>query len=156
TSEEFGGSEWAHVVHRHRGGMPRQADAAAEQALAEVLIASAASGLLDSAHDLSEGGLAQALAESCLRYGVGARVGLPDGLDPFVALFSEAAARALVAVRPDAAGEFRRLCAEHDVPATALGEVADGEVLEVRGRFSIPLEELRTAWTETFPRRFDG
>ena len=78
TREEFGGSEWAHVVHGHLGGRPPAVDLAAEQRLAGLLAAAAGDGLLTSAHDLSDGGLAQALVESCLIGGAGAMIdGLP-------------------------------------------------------------------------------
>ena len=97
TREELSGSEWAHVVHGHLGGVPPTVDLAAERALAELLIA--AVGTITSAHDLSDGGLAQALAESALRNGIGATVALPG--DAFVGLFSESAARAIVTVPDD-------------------------------------------------------
>src|SRR5437764_3988525 len=94
TGLELGGSAWARAAHGHRGGRPPAADLAAERALAAVLIAVAAGGLLAAAHDLSDGGLAVALAELCLRGGLGCRVALPG--DPFSYLFSESAARAVV------------------------------------------------------------
>ena len=97
TGDEFGGSAWAQVVHDHVGGRPPRVDLAAEQALAGVLADAAAAGWLVAAHDLSDGGLAVALTESCLRGGHGARVTRPG--DPFTFLFSESAARAVVAVR---------------------------------------------------------
>ncbi|HEY3603158.1 MAG TPA: phosphoribosylformylglycinamidine synthase subunit PurL, partial [Sporichthyaceae bacterium] len=74
TREELDGSEWAHVVHGHLGGRPPRVDLAAEQRLAALLVAGATQRLFSSAHDLSEGGLAQALAECCLRGGHGARL----------------------------------------------------------------------------------
>ncbi|MGH3369547.1 MAG: phosphoribosylformylglycinamidine synthase subunit PurL, partial [Nocardioidaceae bacterium] len=86
THEELSGSEWAHVVHGHLGGVPPRVDLAAERELADILVNASRDGLIDAAHDLSDGGLAQAVAESCLRRDVGARVWLPDDLDPFVAL----------------------------------------------------------------------
>src|SRR5215210_3097173 len=94
TREELGGSAWAAVAHGHLGGHPPAVDLPAERALADVLVALAHEGAIGSAHDLADGGLAQALAESALRYGTGAVLRL-DG-DPFVALFSESAARAVV------------------------------------------------------------
>ncbi len=77
TRDEFGGSEWAHVVHGHLGGHPPVVDFDAEIALAGLL--HEATGLISAAHDLSDGGLAQALVESCLRGGRGARITLPGG-----------------------------------------------------------------------------
>ena len=114
THEELSGSEWAHVVHGHLGGMPPVVDLEAERALAELLAEGCRQGLLASAHDLSDGGLAQALVEACLRRGVGARVGLPG--DPFVALFSESAGRVLVTVAPEDEERLVALAAAHGVP----------------------------------------
>ena len=77
TRDELGGSEWAHVVHGHLGGLPPSVDLAAERVLAEVLVDGARDQLLRAAHDLSEGGLAQALVEMALRGGIGVHVEVP-------------------------------------------------------------------------------
>ncbi|MFF0776679.1 phosphoribosylformylglycinamidine synthase subunit PurL [Nonomuraea wenchangensis] len=151
TREEFGGSEWAHVVHRHLGGLPPQADLEAEQALGAVLVEAARRGLLEGSHDLSDGGLAVALAESCLARGVGANVTLSG--DPFVDLFSESAARALVVVRPEAYDEFASLCGRHDVPCYGLG-VTGGASLVVEDVFEVPVEELRETHQGALPALF--
>ncbi|HEY2576656.1 MAG TPA: phosphoribosylformylglycinamidine synthase subunit PurL [Streptosporangiaceae bacterium] len=151
TCLELGGSAWAHVTHGHLGGRPPQVDLAAERALAAVLIAGARDGLLVAAHDLSEGGLAIALAESCLRGGLGCRVTLPG--DPFTWLFSESAARAVVCVRPGWEQAFASLAAGHGVPAQMLGVVGGGG-LAVDDCFEIPLAELAAAHTGTLPALF--
>ncbi|PZG13141.1 phosphoribosylformylglycinamidine synthase subunit PurL [Nonomuraea aridisoli] len=151
THEEFGGSEWAHVAHRHLGGLPPQADLEAEQALATVLVEAARRGLLEGSHDLSDGGLAVALAESCLARGVGASVELCG--DAFTDLFSESAARALVAVRPEAYDEFAALCARHEVPCYGLG-VTGGTSLVVKDLFEVPVEELRETHSAALPALF--
>ncbi|MGW2147274.1 phosphoribosylformylglycinamidine synthase subunit PurL [Nonomuraea bangladeshensis] len=151
TREEFGGSEWAHVVHRHLGGLPPQADLEAEQALGAVLVEAARRGLLEGSHDLSDGGLAVALAESCLARGVGAKVTLSG--DPFVDLFSESAARALVVVRPESYDEFASLCGRHDVPCYGLG-VTGGASLVVEDVFEVPVEELRETHRGALPALF--
>jgi phosphoribosylformylglycinamidine synthase len=157
TRDEFGGSEWAHVEHGYLGGSPPMVDFAAEQRLAEVLIRGSADGVIDSAHDLSEGGLAQALVESCLGAGAGARVQLSADLDPFVALFSESAGRALVSVARNADAPLLELCDRHEVPCARLGVVDVLEaVLEVSGQFAIPLRELRETWATALPRRFEA
>ena len=147
---ELSGSAWADVVHDHLGGVPPRVDLGAERALSELLVA--ATGVLSSAHDVSDGGLAQTLAESCLRHGIGVRVDLAevaDG-DAFVALFAESAARVVVSVAPEDEERIFELAAEHGVPITSLGETR-GDSLEVSGVFDVPLEELRTAWTLTLP-----
>ena len=151
TGEEFGGSAWAHVLHGHLGGHPPAPDLDAERRLAALLAAAAAAGLLSAAHDLSDGGLAVALAESCLRGGAGCAVRLPG--DPFTALFSESAGRAIVTVRPGAEAAFRPLCDAHGVPGETIGTVG-GDSLAVDGWFGIPLTELAAVHARTLPALF--
>ena len=151
TGAEFGGSAWAHVLHGHLGGCPPAPDLDAERRLAALLAGAAAAGLLSAAHDLSDGGLAIALAESCLRGGAGCAVRLPG--DPFTALFSESAGRALVAVPPGAEAALTQLCAAAGVPAVALG-TAGGDTLDVAGSFSVSLGELSSAHLDTLPVLF--
>jgi phosphoribosylformylglycinamidine synthase len=151
TEAEFGGSAWAHVRHGHLGGRPPVPDLAAELRLAGLLVAAAAAGLLSAAHDLSDGGLASSLAESCLRGGTGCRVRPPA--DPFTFLFSESAARAVVAVPSGAAARFAELRAAHGVPGQAIGTVG-GNDLVVEGWFAIPLAELTAAHQGVLPALF--
>ncbi|WP_219469362.1 phosphoribosylformylglycinamidine synthase subunit PurL [Nonomuraea rhizosphaerae] len=151
TAAEFGGSEWAHVAHGHLGGLPPQADLEAERSLAAVLVSAAAEGLLEGSHDLSDGGLAVALAESCLARGVGASVSLTD--DAFTGLFSESAARALVTVRPEAFDRFAKLCADHEVPCYGLGATG-GASLVVEGVLEVTVAELRETHAGTLPALF--
>jgi phosphoribosylformylglycinamidine synthase II len=148
TREELSGSEWAHVEHDHLGGLPPVVDLAAERALSELLVAG--TGVVSSAHDVSDGGLAQTLVESGLRHGIGARVDLSEvaGGDAFLALFSESAARVVVTVAPEDEERLFELAVEHGVPITSLGETR-GDSLDVTGVFDLPLETLRTAWRLT-------
>ena len=131
TREELSGSEWAHVVHGHLGGLPPAVDLAAERRSPSC--SHAGVGLLTTAHDLSDGGLAQALVEGALRHGVGATVAVPG--DPFVGLFTESAARVARDRRPTATPtRLVELAARHGVPITALG-VTGGDALAVEGEF---------------------
>ncbi|SOE12751.1 phosphoribosylformylglycinamidine synthase [Streptomyces sp. 2323.1] len=150
TREELGGSAWSQVVHDHLGGLPPKVDLERERLLAEVLISASRDGMIDAAHDLSDGGLIQALVESCLRGGKGARVVVPDGLDPFVLLFSESAGRAVVAVPRSEELRFTDMCGARGLPATRIG-VVDGDEIDIQGQFSIPLSELKTAHEATIP-----
>ena len=146
TREELSGSEWAHVVHGHLGGLPPRVDLAAEKSLAELLRESV--GLLTSAHDLSDGGLGQALVEASLRHDVGVTVSLPG--DAFVDLFAESTARVLVTVAPGDEDRLADLAARHGVPLTPLGATGGSDVV-VDGQFGVPLAALREAWTATLP-----
>ncbi|TJZ42289.1 phosphoribosylformylglycinamidine synthase subunit PurL [Streptomyces piniterrae] len=150
TREELGGSAWSQVVHDHLGGLPPKVDLAREQLLAEILISASRDGMIDAAHDLSDGGLIQALVESCLRGGKGARLVVPDGLDPFVLLFSESAGRAIVAVPRSEELRFTDMCGARGLPATRIG-VVDGSDIDVQGQFSVALDELREAHEGTIP-----
>jgi len=154
TGEDFGGSAWAWAVHGHLGGRPPVVDLAAERALAAVLATAAGDGLLAAAHDLSDGGLAVALAECCLggRPGpAGAQVSLPG--DPFTMLFSESPARVVAEVAPGAEAALAALCQRHEVPVTGLGTVG-GDRLEVAGCFSVALDELAVARAGVLPALF--
>ncbi|MFI6345066.1 phosphoribosylformylglycinamidine synthase subunit PurL [Streptomyces sp. NPDC050560] len=150
TREEFDGSAWAQVVHDHLGGLPPRVDLERERLLGEILIAASRDGMVDAAHDLSDGGLIQAVAESCLRGGRGARLVVPDGLDAFTLLFSESAGRAVVAVPRSEETRFTDMCGARGLPATRIG-VVDGDAIAVQGQFELPLEELRTAHEATIP-----
>jgi phosphoribosylformylglycinamidine synthase len=154
TRDELDGSEWAHEVHGHLGGRPPAVDLAREQALAQVLTAAARDGLVSAAHDLSDGGLAQALVEAALLSGHGARIAIPAQLDPFVALFAESSGRVLLGVSGGHAHRVAQLCTDHGVPVTSLGEVHSAPILEITHIATLPLEELRTAWEATLPALF--
>ncbi|MGH3973256.1 MAG: AIR synthase-related protein, partial [Pseudonocardiaceae bacterium] len=154
TRDEFGGSEWAHEVHGHLGGRPPVVNLAGEQALGKVLAAAAQDGLVSGAHDLSDGGLAQALVEAALVGGYGARITLPAELDSFVALFAESAGRVLLSVPGAHAHRLAQLCTDHNVPVTRLGEVHSEPVLEIVHVATFTLDELRTAWESTLPTLF--
>ncbi|MEV4436154.1 phosphoribosylformylglycinamidine synthase subunit PurL [Streptomyces sp. NPDC049585] len=150
TAEELGGSAWSQVIHDHLGGLPPKVDLEREKLLAEILIAASRDGMADAAHDLSDGGLVQALVESCLRGGKGARIVVPDGLDPFVFLFSESAGRAVVSVPRSEELRFADMCGARGLPATRIG-VVDGEEIDVQGQFTLSLAELRAAHEATIP-----
>jgi len=158
TATELGGSEWAWVTHRHLGGLPPRVDLERERVLAEVLVSGSRDGMLSAAHDLSDGGLAQALAETCLAGRCGARVVLPPGSDVFVALWSESAGRALVTVPRSEERRFTEMCDVRDLPCARIGVVdgreAEGAELDVQGAFTVGLTELREAWEGTLPRLF--
>ena len=151
TRSEFGGSLWAWLRHGHLGGLPPAVDLRAEHSLADVLVAASAGRLIVAAHDLSDGGLGLALAEACLAGGIGCSVTLPGDAATF--LFSESAARAVVAVRPGAEAELVRLCAASGVPASTLGRTG-GATLEIAGLFAVPLTELAGLHGRALPALF--
>ncbi|GAC1373878.1 MAG: phosphoribosylformylglycinamidine synthase subunit PurL [Pseudarthrobacter sp.] len=159
TGAELDGSEWANM-RGHLGGQPPKVDLAVERALGEILINASRDGMVDSAHDLSEGGLAAALVESSLRYGVGARIALQDvmdrdGVDLFTALFSESQGRAVVGVPRSEEVRFQDMCTARGFPHTRIGVVdAASGTLEINGVDTMPLDALREAHEGTLPKYF--
>ena len=164
TSTELSGSAWAGTVHGHLGGRPPAVDLAAERRLAELIQAASQQELVSSAHDLSSGGLGQALAEAVMRFGVGARVWLReimerDGVDAATALFSESTGRVIVSVPREEDVKFRGLCEGRGYPVLRIGvtdPAADGDepALEVQDVFTLTVPELRAISQATFPAAF--
>ncbi|OBF00353.1 phosphoribosylformylglycinamidine synthase subunit PurL [Mycobacterium sp. 852002-10029_SCH5224772] len=155
TRDEFDGSVWAQVTADHLGGVPPQVDLDREKLLAEVLRSASRDGLVSAAHDLSEGGLAQAVIEAALAGETGCRIVLPEDVDPFVALFSESTGRVLVAVPRTEESRFRSMCEARGLPVVRIGVVdqASDEV-EVQGLFTVSLAELRETSEAVLPRLF--
>ena len=158
TRDELDGSAWAQVVHNHLGGRPPRVELAAEKLLAQILLAGSRDGMVSAAHDLSEGGLAQALVEMCLIGETGARIVLPDRggvTDPFTLLFSESSARVVVAVPRTEELRFTEMCTARRQPWVKIGAVdAAADTLEIQGVAVLQLTELRRAWTSTLPAIF--
>ena len=159
TRDELAGSEWAHAIHNHLGGLPPVLDLNAEMTLAEILVAGSIDGLFAAAHDVSEGGIAQTIAEMAMRSGVGVRLELPAGLDAFTFLWSESATRAVAVVPQDRNEEFLALCESKIFPVTKIGVVdALSKSVELTGVFgetiSLEIDELCAISEETLPRLF--
>jgi phosphoribosylformylglycinamidine synthase II len=155
TRDEFDGSIWAQVTADHLGGRPPAVDLAREKLLADVLSSASRDELVSAAHDLSEGGLAQAVVESALAGETGCRIVLPEDTDPFVMLFSESAGRVLVAVPRTEESRFRSMCEARGLPAVRIGVVDQGsDAVEVQGLFTVSLAELRETSESALPRFF--
>jgi phosphoribosylformylglycinamidine synthase len=164
TREELDGSAWAGVIHDHLGGRPPVVSLAGEQTLAGLIAAGSDQNIIASAHDLADGGLAQALAESVLRFGVGARVWLGDicerdGIDAATALFSESSGRVIVSVPREDDVRFKGLCEGREYPVLRIGVTdagVDGQApgLEIQGQFALTLDELQHAHRGTLPAHF--
>lgn len=147
TRSELSGSAWAEVVHQHLGGLPPTVDLEAERSLAEFFVAAAKAEILTSAHDLSDGGLAVALVESMLINGVGAKLELED---PFVDLFSESTARAIVTVKPQHHQAVMDLLDSFDLQVRPIGRTGSS-AFTVANEFSLDLADLKHHWANTLP-----
>ena len=104
---------------------------------------------------LSEGGLIQAIVEASLAGECGCRIVLPEGVDPFVFLFSESAGRVLVAVPRTEESRFAAMCEARQLPATRVGvSDSDSSAVEIQGLFTVGLEELRSTSEGVLPGLF--
>ncbi len=150
TAPDLGGSELLKVVHGRVAGRPPRLDLAAERRLHELMAAAASAGLLHSAHDPSDGGLAAALAECAFRgeeIGLGGGFDIPAGLRDDVALFAESPSRMVVTTHDE--GALQDAARRHGVPCRRLGAVggdrltlnADGHLL-----IDLPIARLHEAW----------
>jgi phosphoribosylformylglycinamidine synthase II len=150
TAADLGGSELLKVVHGRVAGRPPRLDLAVEKRLHELMAAVAAAGLLHSAHDPSDGGLAVALAECSFRgeeVGLGGTFAIPAGLRDDVALFAESPSRMVVTTHDE--GALQEAARRHGVPCSRLGAVggdrltlnADGHML-----IDLPVARLHEAW----------
>jgi len=147
---ELGGSEYLKLMHGLVRGVPPILDLDRERALQHVLVEVAAAGLIQSAHDCAEGGVAVTVAESSFDTGLGVSVDLAvvaasDGFDDISTLFAESASRVVVSVRPDALAELMRRAEQAGVPAARIGTVGGDRIrLSIAGRTVID-ESLKSA-----------
>jgi phosphoribosylformylglycinamidine synthase len=155
TRVELGGSEYLKVVHDTVAGVPPAVDLEGERALHEALREAIGQGLVRSAHDCSEGGIAVALAESCIAGGVGADIHLPDAVELVAALFSESQGRIVVSLAEEKTDELIDVLLEHGVPYAVIGTVG-GDALAIEGVEPATVAELDTAWGPSLERAVHG
>jgi phosphoribosylformylglycinamidine synthase len=157
--EELGSSEYLAVVHHQvRGGVP-WIDLEIERRLIRAVVAAAREGLLRSAHDVAEGGLAVALAECCITSEatapLGARIEVEGGFRPDALLFGESHARMIVSVRRRHLTRIREIARREDVPISVIGEVR-GQRLEVGDLIGIDVATVRDAWRNGLSKALAG
>jgi phosphoribosylformylglycinamidine synthase len=150
AESEFGSSEYAKELLGALWGYPPELELEQEAALQKAVIELIQQGLLDSAHDCSEGGVAVALAETAFPNGVGGRVNLASGgLFPEYALFAEDASRIVVSCDPASVSRIKEVAGKHGVAADVIGETTperleislDGKVV-----VSAPILDLSAAY----------
>lgn len=159
TKDEIGGSEYLKSVHGREDGPAPRLDLAVEKKVQKLCLEAAGLGLLQSAHDLSEGGLAVALAESCFhgRKDLGCVVDLEAGLRPDALLFGESQSRIAVSLRPADLDRLLELARERKVRAAAIGKVyGESIVLSQAGKklVDVTVREAFKAWKNAIPDLF--
>jgi phosphoribosylformylglycinamidine synthase len=157
---EFSSSEYSQTLGAVVAGEPPAIDLAAEKRLIDCLVALATDGVVVSAHDISDGGLAVTLAESCFASpeAVGASVKLFEGSGAAAefAVFGERGARCVISVAPAKLAALQGIARQYGVQASEVGQVISGPSLsiEYQGRTVIdsPVESLRDVWANSLER----
>lgn len=154
TKPELGGSEFQLVIHGVTEGRPPKIDLEVEKTLQQAVLSAIQQGLVASAHDLSEGGLAVALSESCISGQIGAEIDIETSLRGDWMLFSESQSRILLSASPDKAEALREHLVSRGVPVQVIGTVG-GEALQVKlnGKTVIdtPVTRLEKVWKDAIP-----
>ncbi|MFZ5944378.1 MAG: phosphoribosylformylglycinamidine synthase subunit PurL [Bacillota bacterium] len=139
TKDELGGSEFLAMYHGLEAGMPPELDLEKELALQRCTLELIEAGIINSAHDCSEGGLSVALAESCMAGGIGAQVKLESDIRPSALLFGETQSRIIISISREKGEKLKSIVEKHAVPLTKLG-VVQGKSLVINGeKFTINL-----------------
>ena len=158
TREELGGSEYLAVVHGQVRGLPPRLDLDLERRVQEVCWRAIQQGLVASAHDCSDGGLAVALAESCLVGGVGADVALSFSGRTDALLFGETQSRIVLSLKEEHWPALAALAAEAGVPLARLGRTGGQRLLITvndRPAVDVSLADVGRAWRGAIPDRMD-
>ncbi|HUT73378.1 MAG TPA: phosphoribosylformylglycinamidine synthase subunit PurL [Armatimonadota bacterium] len=158
SRDELGGSEYLALAHGLEAGHPPALDLGREQAVQAACLAAIRAGLVRSAHDCADGGLAVALAEMCIRGNLGAEIRLPAGpadirLD--AALFGESQSRIVLAVRPQEVEAVTRIAESQGAPWALIGKVG-GDSLRIEsasgaGIIDLPVAEMEPAYEGAIP-----
>jgi phosphoribosylformylglycinamidine synthase len=154
----LGGSEYLWTIHGRLAGRLAPLDLGVERRVQEACRAAIGAGLVRSAHDCAEGGLAVALAEACVSgpERLGAEIDLPEDGRPLAeALFGEGPSRVVLSIPTEAAQHWERLMGEFGVPWRFVGRVAGARLVVRRGGAAVvdvDLERCSDAWREGFAR----
>ncbi len=154
TKAEFGGSELQYVMNGGVSGRPPAIDLAVEKKVQKAVLGAIQQGIVASAHDLSEGGIAVALAESCISGGIGATVAMSSALRPDHLLFSESQSRILLSAKADQAAALTAYLTEQGVVHETIGTVGGSSLkISVNGKAGIeaPVQHLEKVWKDAIP-----
>jgi phosphoribosylformylglycinamidine synthase len=158
TKEELGGTQYLSVVHHREQGLPPELVLEAETALYRCVLELTGEGLVESAHDCSDGGLAVALAECCMSAdtSVGATIAManPTGIRRDAILFGESQSRVVLSAKSESVDRVLAVAARWGVPAAHIGETGGDRLsITVAGDALIDVEltAVRTAWSDALP-----
>jgi phosphoribosylformylglycinamidine synthase len=147
----LGGSEYLKAVHGKVAGMPPPLDFAREKAVQKAVREAVRAGLLNAAHDVSDGGLAVTLAEMCFGKDLGCRVTLRSQVRTDALLFGEDASRVVVSYAPADRDRVEAICKAAGAPFEEIGQVG-GNALVIEGTLEARLADLKESWSNAIPK----
>ena len=157
--EEIGLSEYLKEIHYKIRGVPPHLDLELEKKVQDLCLYGIREGIIKSAHDTSEGGLAVAIAECCISKGgrenIGAKIDMDDDMRSDILLFGETQSRIVITVEQGRITDIEMQARDMDVPCRVIGRVG-GESLIIRHNSSVlintPVPELEEVWRRAIPK----
>lgn len=155
---EVGGSEYLFQVTGKIQGEPPSLNLDYERRLQEACLVAIGRGLLQSAHDISEGGIAVTLAESCISSGYGAEIkdGVSGRMRSDLWLFGESQSMILVSCDPSDSEEVISIAKQRNVDAQSIGRTTDTGRIVIRGLMDIAVGEARGVYESSIPLQMNG
>lgn len=151
---ELGGSQYLKTVHKQITGAIPSIDLDKVNHTIAFLVESAAKGLLKSAHDVSDGGLAVALAECCFQHLIGADINYHSAMRPDACLFGESRPLVVISFEKEKQGQIEKLCRDKKLTFSPIG-ITGGEYLNINDQINCLVHDLRNLYEDTIPRLMD-
>ena len=146
NKEEIGGSEYLKVFHNLEKGVPPQIDLSLEKSVQDACRESIQAGIISSAHDCADGGLAVTLAECCITGKKGAKVEINNTkIRNDALLFGEAQSRIVVSLSVKNMDSLKEIANKYEAPIQILGKV-EGDSLKIKNLIDIKVEQVKKAW----------
>ena len=151
NKDELGASEYAKQIHSIKSGPPPEIDLTIEKRVQSLCLEAISKMMIKSAHDLSEGGLAQCLAECCLlgKNRKGCRINLEDNIRTDALLFGETQSRILISLEEKQKDAFKLLARKRKVPCSVIGKTGGESIfIEHLGKkiIDIPIQKVYSLW----------
>ncbi|MDP2924357.1 MAG: phosphoribosylformylglycinamidine synthase subunit PurL [Candidatus Omnitrophota bacterium] len=150
NKEELGGSQYLNIIHKLKVGNPPQLNLEQERNVQRSVLEMIKQGLAASAHDCSEGGLAVALAESCILGQRGAVINLPEKMRKDALLFGETQSRIVISVSAANRKNVEEVCKKHKVKYSLIGEVK-GDYLKINNLINLKVADLQKLYKQAIP-----
>ncbi|MFA5728291.1 MAG: AIR synthase related protein, partial [Candidatus Neomarinimicrobiota bacterium] len=151
---ELGGSEYLKVIHNIVGGDAPDIDLTFEKRVYQATLEAIHKGIVSSATDVSDGGLAVALAESCItnpEKSVGASIYISRKLRNDELFFGESQSVIVLSINEKYLLDMERIASKNIIPCITIGRVKDNGRLKINEIIDLPLTDIKKAYAETIP-----